>query len=66
MPKGIFRSFFGLFAAIIVSAIFVIGAVLLLVSKEYFKSSTKADMITAANEAIEEISCPVLPADSLI
>lgn len=60
MPKGIFRSFFGLFAAIIVSAIFVIGAVLLLVSKEYFKSSTKADMITAANEAIEEIklSCP--------
>ena len=60
MPKSIFRSFFGLFAAIIVSAILVIGAVLLLVSKEYFKSSTKADMITAANEAIEEIklSCP--------
>lgn len=60
MPKSIFRSFFGLFAAIIVSAVLIIGAVMLLVSKEYFKSSTKADMITAANEAIEEIklSCP--------
>ena len=60
MPKSIFRSFFGLFAAIIVSSILVIGAVLLLVSKEYFKSSTKADMIITANEAIEDIklSCP--------
>ncbi len=60
MAKSIFRSFFGLFAAIIGSAILIIGAVLLLVSKEYFKSSTKADMITAADQAIDEIklSCP--------
>lgn len=66
MHKSIFRSIFSLCAAVIVSAILIIGSSLLLVAKENYKSTVRSGITRSSAEAVTELKLSYLNEGQLV
>lgn len=66
MHKSIFRSIFSLCAAVVVSAILIIGSSLLLVAKEKYKSTVRSEITRSSAEAVTELKLSYLNEGQLV
>lgn len=66
MHKSIFRSIFSLCAAVVVSAILIIGSSLLLVAKEKYKMTVRSEITRSSAEAVTELKLSYLNEGQLV